>query len=406
MTTMTSTPEDAIASGCPVVDIDYRQYRPAFWHWNSLNEVREQARVSMNTVPHRFWMLNRYDDVREALQRPEVFTNRVTSALQDPATKVKLIPQNAVGREHVKYRQVLNPWFSPGSVKRIEPMARVRCVEMIEELAPRGSCDLAVDFAMLYPTEVFLAILGLPIEDGAVLLPLVEGMFRRFFGSAEEETDTYVDELHAYYKGAIDERLAAPRDPSTDFITYLLQAEPDGAPLPHEDVQTLCFTIMLAGLDTTRSELGYIFHHLATHESDRRMLVDQPDLIPDAVEEFVRLYGLLIQDGRYVAEDIDFAGCPMKEGDIVWLGLAAADRDPRKFDDPDEFKLGREFTKHLAFAAGGHRCLGSHLARSELIVALEEWLPRIPDFRLAEHDDLQERGGQLMLRRVPLQWDV
>ena len=134
---------------------------------------------SMNTVPHRFWMLNRYDDVREALQRPEVFTNRVTSALQDPATKVKLIPQNAVGREHVKYRQVLNPWFSPGSVKRIEPMARARCIEMIDELAPRGSCDLAVDFAMLYPTEVFLAILGLPTEDGRVLLPLVEGMFRR-----------------------------------------------------------------------------------------------------------------------------------------------------------------------------------------------------------------------------------
>ena len=180
MTTMTSTPEDAIASGCPVVDIDYRLHRPAFWHFNSLNEVREQARVSMNTVPHTFWMLNRYDDVRDALQRPEVFTNRVTSALQDPATKVKLIPQNAVGREHVKYRQVLNPWFSPGSVKRIEPMARARCAEMIEELAPRGSCDLAVDFAMLYPTEVFLAILGLPTEDGRLLLPLVEGVFRRF----------------------------------------------------------------------------------------------------------------------------------------------------------------------------------------------------------------------------------
>ena len=136
------------------------------------------------------------------------------------------------------------------------------------------------------------------------------------------------------------------------------------------------------------------------------MLVDQPELIPDAVEEFVRLYGLLIQDGRYVAEDIDFHGCPMRKGDIVWLGLAAADRDPRKFEDPDEFRLDREFTKHLAFAAGGHRCLGAHLARSELIVALEEWLRRIPDFRLAEDGELQERGGQLMLLRVPLEWDV
>jgi cytochrome P450 len=403
---VTSTPADAEASGCPVLAIDYRSYRPAFWHFESLNDVRERARFSMNTEPQTFWMVNRYDDVREALQRPDVFTNQVTSALQDPATKVRLIPQNAVGRDHVKYRQVLNPWFSPGSVKRIEPMARARCIEMIEELVPKGSCDLTVDFAMLYPTEVFLAILGLPIEDGQMLLPLVEGMFRGFFGGDPAETADVVEQLRAYYRAAIDDRIATPRDPSVDFITYLLQVDADGAPLPYDDVLLLCFTIMLAGLDTTRSELGYMFHHLATHESDRRMLVEHPELIPEAVEEFCRLYGLLIQDGRYVAEDIDFHGCPMKKGDIVWLGLAAADRDPRRFEDPDEFKLGREFTKHLGFAAGAHRCLGAHLARSELAIALEEWLRRIPDFRLADDEPLRERGGQLMLMRVALEWDV
>jgi cytochrome P450 len=233
----------------------------------------------------------------------------------------------------------------------------------------------------------------------------VEGMFRGFFGGDPTETAAVVEELRAYYRAAIDDRIATPGNPSTDFITYLLQVEADGEPLPYDDVLTLCFTIMLAGLDTTRSELGYIFHHLATHEADRRTLVAHPELIPDAVEEFCRLYGLLIQDGRYVAQDIDFHGCPMKEGDVVWLGLAAADRDPRRFEDPDVFKLGRHFTKHLAFAAGAHRCLGAHLARSELITALEEWLQRIPDFRLAD-DELRERGGQLMLLHVPLEWNT
>ena len=267
---MTSTPEDAIASGCPVVDIDYRLHRPAFWHFNSLNEVREQARVSMNTVPHTFWMLNRYDDVREALQRPEVFTNRVTSALQDPATKVKLIPQNA---SRPRAREV-SPGPQPVVLARLGQAHRAdgagARAEMIEELAPRGSCDLAVDFAMLYPTEVFLAILGLPTEDGRLLLPLVEGVFRGFFGG-----DRRGD-------GARTSRSCTPttRPPSTIVSPHHGTPRPTSSPTccrPSPTVRrcrtrtcmTLCFTIMLAGLDTTRSELGYIFHHLATHESDR-----------------------------------------------------------------------------------------------------------------------------------------
>ena len=177
-------------------------------------------------------------------------------------------------------------------------------------------------------------------------------------------------------------------------------------PLPRDDVVTVCLTMMAAGLDTTRSALGYFFHHLATHPDHRQLLVDDPALIPEAVEELLRLYGLLIQDGRYVAEDIEFHGCPLKKGDVIWLGLAAASRDPRRFDRPDEFLLGREFTKHLAFGTGAHRCLGAHLARAELVIVLEEWLARIPHFELAADEPLTERGGQLMLLSVPLRWEV
>ena len=391
--------------GCPIIDTDFRIERPAFWHFDRLNAVRELAPIVANTTPHDFWMVSRYDEVKEALQRSDVFTNRVTSALGDPNNKVRLIPQNLIGQEHVKYRHVLNPWFSPGAVQRIAPLARERCIAIIEELQPKGSCDLANEFAMLFPTEIFLGILGLPVEDGATLMPIVETMFRGFFGGDPAETTAAIATAKAYFQAAIDDRLVNPRDASTDFITYLLQARVDDHPLPHEDVLTLCYTIMLAGLDTTRSELGYIFQHLATHPDDRQLLVDHPDKIPAAIEEFCRLYALVMQDGRYVAEDIDFHGCPMKEGDLVWLGLASANRDPRKFDNPDEFQLDRAFNKHLGFAAGAHRCLGAHLARSELIIALQEWLRRIPYFRLAD-DDLTERGGQLMLLRVPLEWNV
>lgn len=392
--------------GCPVIAIDYRENRPAHWTHQSLNEVRELAPITWNELPRGFWMVNRYDDVREALQDQVTFTNEVTSTLGDPSMKVRLLPQNLNGLEHTQYRQVLNPWFSPGSCDRTMPLARRRAIELIEELAPRGQCDMTHDFAMLFATEVFLAHLGLPTEDGPYLLPLVEAMFRGFFGEDAAEQAATVAELYRYYQAKIDERIANPGDITTDFITYVMQAQAGGEPLPPEDARTLCFTIMLAGLDTTRSALGYIFQHLATHDDDRRLLAANPQRIPDAVEEFLRLYTLVFQDGRYVSQDIDLHGCPIKQGDIVWLGLASANRDPRQFDRPDEFVADRSPNKHLGFGAGAHRCLGSHLARKELALVLEEWLKRIPEFRIATDEPLVERGGQLMLLNVPLAWDV
>jgi cytochrome P450 len=397
------------AAGCPIVDIDYRVERPAFWHYASLNEVREIAPVLFNRFTggsRGFWMVTRYDEVKEALQRPDVFTNDHVSAITEPEADMRLLPQNLNPPEHVWYRHVLNPWFSPGSVKRIEPLARERCIAMIEELVPQGRCDLATGFAMQFPTEIFLAMLGLPVEDGEKLVPLVEVIFEGFFGGDPDEMARTAKTLMEYYESVISDRIANPPDVKTDFVTYLVQSEVNGKPVPHEDVLTMCFTIMLAGLDTTRSQLGYIFHHLATHEDHRQLLIDEPELIPAAVEEFCRLYGLIIQDGRYVARDVDFHGCPMKEGDIVWLGLAQANRDPRKYDSPDEFVLDREFKQHMAFAAGAHRCLGSHLARTELILVLEEWLARIPKFRLGAGTPINERGGQLRLTTVPLEWDI
>ena len=395
------------AGACPIIDVDYRVERPAFWHWAELDAQREAAPVLFNGTPRAHWMITRYDDVRDALARQDVFTNDVLSAFDGPRpTEPRLLPQNLNGIEHTQYRQVLNMWFSQGGVRRIEPLARARCGQMLDELRLLGQCDLAAGFAMLYPTEVFLAMLGLPVTDGAYLVPLVEGMFRGFFGGDRREMAQVVAAMREYYARVVDDRAAHPRDVGEDFVTYLLGARVGGRPLSHDDVLTVCMTIMAAGLDTTRSALGYAFHHLATHDDDRRTLVERPDLIPAAVEEFLRLHGLLIQDGRLVAQDVEIHGCPIKRGDVVWLGLAQASRDPRRFDDPTAFTLGRPFTKHLGFGFGAHHCLGAHLARAEMAIVLEEWLARIPEFRLASAEPLYERGGQLRLQSVPLAWDV
>jgi cytochrome P450 len=391
--------------GCPIIDTDFRHDQPLFWAYESLDALREQSPIVWNTSAKGFWMVNRYDDIKEAFRMDDVFTNTKVNAF-DPDMELRLLPQNLTGEEHRKYRAVLNPWFSPGGVKRMDPLSQLRCVTLIEEMRPRGSCDFVADFGILYPTEIFLTLIGLPVEHGEMFVDWVEAIFGGFHGVDSTAADQAAGEVTAYFEEAVEDRDEAPRDPDTDFVSYLLQATIDGQRLSRQDVVTTCLTIMLAGLDTTRSALGYIWHHLATHDADRRRILADPEMLPRAIEEFLRLYSLLIQDGRLVARDVDFRGCPMKKGDMVSLGIITANRDPRKFERAGEFFPDRGPNPHVAFGLGPHRCLGMHLARRELIIAFEEWHSRIPDYRLATQAELIERGGQLSLKSLPLEWDV
>jgi cytochrome P450 len=390
---------------CPIVDNDYRLDRPALWHYANLNELREGAPAYWNTENGGYWMITRHAEIREGLQNHAVFTNDVLNPLSQREGHMPLLPQMLNPPEHVKYRHILNPWFSPGAVDRIERAARERCAMLVDELVEKRSVDFVSEFGIVYPTEVFLAFLGLPVEHGALFLPWVETIFTGFFGGDPAQQALAISNARSYFEDVTADREKQPRDPRSDFVSHLLRAEVDDHPLPRDEVVTICVTLMLAGLDTTRSQLGYIFHHLATHDADRHRLLDQPGLIPSAVEEFIRLYSLILTSGRYVAEDIDFHGCPMKKGDVVWLGLSSANRDPRVFPDPDAFIPDRQPNPHLAFAAGAHRCLGAHLARKELVIAMGEWHKRIPHYRLATDEPLMERGGQLTLLHLPLAWD-
>lgn len=346
--------------------------------------------------------------MKEALERHEDFTNDQVSAFHRSVPRA-LLPQNLNQPEHSELRRILNPFFAPKLTRRISDLARERAAAMAEEIEPRKQAEITGGFAMAYPTELFLSLLGLPIQDSARLLPWVEGQFRGFFHSDPESKRVAAQtrrQLDDYFSAAINERRKSPGDPKTDLVTRLVTAEYQGAPIPDETILTICMTIMAAGLDTTRSALGYAFHHLATHPGDRERLVAHPELWPQAVEELIRLYTLIIQDGREAARDLDFHGVPIKKGDLVWLGLAAANRDPRKFDHPDVFDPDRpNLSQHLGFGAGFHRCLGMHLARAELVIALTEWHRRIPHYRLAEGAGLRERGSQLRLEAVPLVWD-
>ena len=404
---MAAPTEAGTFGGWPVVHTDYRVDRPVFEHYALLDADREAApflRAEFTPVP--FWMVTRYEHVLEALQMPDVFGSEVINAM-DPRMDIEVLPNVLNPPEHTKMRRVLNRWFSPAAVRRLEPLVLSRCVELIEELKPRGECDLVSEFAIRFPTEMFLATLGLPVADGTQFLVWVEKIFAGFFGHDPQGAMQAQAQMHEYFNAAADDRVKNPRDPETDFMTRMVGAEIDSEKISRHDLLVICLTLMAAGLDTTRSALGYIFYYLANHEEERRQIIADPSLTPRAIEEFIRIYPLVFQDGRLVKTDIEFHGCPMKKGDVVWLGLASANRDPRKFSEPEEFIVGRpNANHHLGFGAGPHRCLGMHLARHELVIAVNEWHKRIPDYEIATTEPLTERGGQLSLNKLPLRWKV
>jgi hypothetical protein len=301
---------------------------------------------------------------------------------------------------HALARRLLLPAFSPKRIDALEPFTRELCVELLDGTAGRREIDAAIDYAQHIPLRVIVGMLGFPQEDADI--------FRRFIRMVLEDVDqpaeerqALVDEgeLDAYMDERIAEHLAHPRD---DLTTYLLEAELDGNKLAPEHVRGTMVLLMIAGIDTTWSAIGASLWHLAQHPDDRRRLATEPDLMPVAMEEFLRAYAPVTM-ARLVAEDFDFNGQAMKEGDWLLLPFPAANRDPAFFSDADKVVLDREENRHAAFGLGIHRCLGSNLARMELRVALEEWMRRYPDFELLDPESVTWSAGQVRgPRTVPV----
>jgi cytochrome P450 len=328
----------------------------------------------------------------------------------DPDPVYRFVPTQIDAPDHITYRQILNPWFSPGAVDRAEPMAREICRSLLEEIVPTGACDFVTGFALRYPTEVFLTMIGCPASDADRFVPWVEDFFHGFGGDADgvEPMIAALNGIREYWVNALAERRGETEPRPGDLASNLMHATFGDRPLTDDEMLDMLTVLVLAGLDTTRAQLGYLFKYLAEHPQARRRLIEEPDVVPSAVEESLRLFTIIFGDGRKVAQDSDFHGCPLKRGDMVYGLVSAANRDPKVYDRPDEFVIDRKPNVHFGFAGGPHRCLGAHLARREMQIAVEEWLRVIPDFSVADDDPLMERGGGAMmtLLRLPLQWET
>jgi cytochrome P450 len=387
--------------------------------WTTWDKLRDESPtfVATEAAPDwDVWTLLRYDDVHAALRDPEVFSSRsVLHVYQGPklvdpdeAAAIRgMIPEELDPPEHTKYRQLLTPLFAPQVVNTLEPMIREWCVELIEGFVARGRCDLNRDFARQYPTMMFLRLMGLPEGGAGDFLDTVHDRIADATGMGLSDTQSmsagYIMATAEYINTVLDERRKRRQD---DIVSYLLDVQVDGCPLDDDELQQICTLLYAAGLDTVAGELGYMFLHLVNHPEHRRLVTDDAASIPAFVEETLRMYSI-VTSNRIVTRDVDFAGCPMKAGDRVLLSLPAADRDPLQFPDADTFDVGRAGNRHIAFAVGPHRCLGSHLARLELRIALEEWHRRIPEYALAPDADVTFHvGGVAGVDKLPLEWPV
>lgn len=298
---------------------------------------------------------------------------------------------------HTWARRLILPWFSHTRVDGYESMTRDLCNSLIDGVIARGHADAAVDYAQRIPVKVISWMLGVPDELSDTFTHWVRETLE--FGHDPERSGPAWEAMALYFFGAIEARKAAPAD---DVISELIRAEVDGGPVPDAHILGTIALTLVADVDTTWSAIGSAMWHLATHESDRRRLVDDPALIPTAIEELLRAYSPVTM-ARVATVDTEIAGCPVKEGDKVLLSFAAANRDPEAFERADEVVIDRANNRHVAFGVGIHRCAGSNLARMEMRVAVETWLQRLPDFHLADGAEVTWAGGQVRgPRTVPV----
>lgn len=388
-----------------VVDFNNFQAGPVLSHVETLDAFRREHPSFFRSTfgPKGFWVFTDPALVRDALHHPETFSSSVVTPLEDDPP-YKWIPEMLDPPEHTKWRQLLAPHFAPKLMEAMEAKVRRRCVEIIESFAARGHCDFLRDFAWRYPTTIFMELMGLPLEGLDRFMAWEHDILHL---TADEDPDrsrafSAMIAVQEYFSGLIAEKRNTPGD---DLLTAALDWRIDGQPISQEDMLAWCLLMFMAGLDTVSIQLSYAFWYLAGHPDARRRLAADPGLAAPAVEEFLR-YFAFVAPSRKVTRDTDFGGCPMKKGDMVLLPLSIATRDPGAFPEAGDVQLDRSPNNHIAFGAGPHRCLGSHLARRELRVALEEWHARIPDYHLTEGVEVVEHGGMYGIDVLELSWDA
>jgi len=347
-------------------------------------------------------LVGRHADVVTVLRSPDVFSSRFDAVHIGQVRP--LIPLQIDPPDHAKYRKLLDPLFAPRRIALLEDRTRALVSDLVEAVADDGGCNYHAAVSEPLPSTVFLELLGLPVSRAAEFIALKDGIIRPPARTPEERSamvDAAGARIYAVLQEVLDQRLETRQN---DFISDFLDAEVDGERLTPEEVIDICYLFFLAGLDTVTASLDCMMARLALHPAEQRRLTDDPSVIPHAVEEMLRWETPVTAVVRVTTQDTELSGCPIAADQVVSVMLGSANTDERAWDKAESVDVDRRVNKHLAFGGGVHRCLGSHLARMELRVVLEEWHARIPEYRVPEGVELDYSPSLRQIADLPLVW--
>ncbi len=382
-----------------VVDFDYLHPAHAeedvHMAWRSVLQFGPEFVWTPRNGGH--WICVRGEALYEIFKDSERFSSKEIS-IPSGQSPYPMIPTQSDAPEHMAYRNMLIPALTPKAVGNLEHDARALAISLIEGFKQRGECDFVSDFALAMPIVLFLKLVDLPLSDKDQLLSWANQLVRA--ESPELLADAY-KHLFAYADAVVTERRARP---GNDLISKFVNGSVNGRPMSHAESLGMCVNVMAGGLDTVAALMGFTAHFLATHPEHRRQLIENPELINKAPDEFIRRFGVA-NVARIVPQDVLYRGVQFKQGEQVLLASWMRGLDEACFERPLEVDFSRPSPIHSAFGNGNHRCPGSFLARTELRIFLEEWLNRIPDFEVKPGEPVRMSSGAVFaLKSLPLTW--
>jgi cytochrome P450 len=389
----------------PELVVDFDLYDPpgadTDFHgaWKTLQDRAPD--IVWTTANGGHWIALRGRQIAEIFSDYEHFSSKVIIVPRERGDQIKVKPTTLDPPVHRPYRALLNAGLSPKRVREMEPEIRALVASTIETFRARGHCEFISEFAEILPITIFMRMVDLPVQDVRFLKPWAD-QINRPDGSIEpdEVMRRFADYLRPYIR-------ARGAEPGTDLLSQIVSGLVNGAPLPESDAIELCTQVLIGGMDTVVSFMGFMMIFLARNPAHRRQLLQDRGLIWGAVDEFLRRFPI-VQNGRVVVSDYEFSGVKMKAGDIVIMPGVLHGLDEREHTDPLTVDFRRKSSgTHSTFGNGAHRCPGAMLARAELRITLEEWLARIPEFQIMRGKQPVTRGGIVgCVIELPLQWDV
>jgi cytochrome P450 len=387
-----------------VIDFDFyhdRRFAEMGDMHAAMNRIAEEEGRGIFWTPRNggHWFINDYELLFDAARDTGLFSSqRLTLPALPEGMEPRVIPVSLDPPEHTAYRLPLMKAFAPAKVKELEPWIRTFADELIDAVAADGKCDFVDAIAEPMPVIIFMKFMGLDTSR------MKE--FRTWVYDMLSNDDERRMRSHKVIEAMLLEEIARHRaNPQDDMISRLIDGTVDGRPIADDELLAYCLLLFAAGLDTVANSLSFTMQHLARDAALQDRLRSQPEMIPEAVEEFLRLYAVA-NIVRVVGRDGEFGGVQLRAGERVLFVLPTGNYDPQRFPDPAKFDLDREDKAHISFNAGPHRCVGSHLARLELTLMLEKWFDRMPNVSIEPGYQPGLRGGQVMaLSALPIVWD-